>query len=193
METSVAVLNDTVLVLNPHEHVVRVEDVFALLTLFVLTEAQGVVTLVIGLTVDGLEDVLGVVLEHLLGLCGQLFRVVLVLLVQFLVGCSAVLGKGRCVHGVTVSCLVSTVHRWTGSNNALVRTTGLKPNAARDGVRNLSLGRGQLDWALWILNELVTLGSHPAVLVVWWNFLIEGRRQLNVSVSSGKGTKRTLN
>ena len=157
VEAGVAVLNHAVLVFNPHEHVVRVQDVFTLLALFVVSEAQGVAAFVIGLTVDGLEDVLGVILEHLLGGVGQLGRVILVLLVQLLVCSSAVLGQGRGVDGVTVSCLVNPVLRRAGGNDALVRTTGLEPYTTRDGVRNAGLSRSRADWPLGVFNELVAL------------------------------------
>ena len=192
MEAGIAVLNHTVLVFDPHEHVVRVEDVFALLTLFIVSEAQGVAALVIGFTVDGLEDVLGVVLEHLLGGVGQLARVILVLLVQLLVSGSAVLGQGRCVHGVAISCLVNAVLRRAGGNDALVRTTGLEPHTTRNGVRNLGLGRSRADRAFRVLNELVALGGHPAGFVVRRNFLVERRHQLDVAVSRSKRAKRGL-
>ena len=190
MEAGIAVLNHTVLVFDPHEHVVRVEDVFALLTLFIFSEAQGVVALVIGFTVDGLEDVLGVVLEHLLGGVGQLARVILVLLVQLLVSGSAVLGQGRGVDGVAISRFVNAVLRRAGGNDALVRTTALEPHTTRNGVRNLGLGRSQVDRAFRVLNELVALSSHPASFVVWRNFLEERRHQLDISVCYTEGAKR---
>ena len=180
METGVTVLNHTSLVLNPHEQVIRVEDVLADLTLLVLAETQGVVALVIGLTVDGLEDVLGVVLEHLLRRVGKRARVVLVLLVQLLVGCCTILGQGRRVHGVAVSGFVDAVHRRASSNDTLVRATGLQPHATGHGVRNLSLGRSPADRPLRILNELGALGGHPAGLVVRRNFLEERRHKLHV-------------
>ena len=180
METGVAVLDHTSLVLNPHEQVIRVEDVLADLTLLVLAETQGVVALVIGLTVDGLEDVLGVVLEHLLGGVSQLARVILVLLVQLLVGCCAVLRQGRRVDSVTVSCFVDAVLRRAGCHDALVRAAGLQPHATGHGVRNLSLGRSPADRTFRVLNELGALGGHPAGLVVRRNFLEERRHKLHV-------------
>ena len=193
VEACVAVLDHAVLVLNPHKDVVRVEDVFAFLTLFVLAEAQGVVALVIGLTVDGLENVLGVILEHLLGGASQLARVVLVLLVQLLVRCGAVLGQRRRVDSVAVSSLINTVHRGASSHNALVRATGLEPYTTRNGVRDLGLGRSRADRAFRVLNELVALSGHPAGFVVRRNFLEERRHLLDVAVSYSEGTKRALN
>ena len=193
MEAGVAVLNHAVLVFNPHEHMVRVQDVFALLTLFIVSEAQGVVALVIGLTVDGLEDVLGVVLEHLLGGVGQLARVILVLLVQLLVRGSAVLGQGRGVDSVAISCFVNDVHRRASSNDAFIRTTGLEPYTARNSVRNLGLGRSRGNRTLRVLNQLVALSGHPAVLVIRRNFLEERRHLLNVAISRSEGAKRPLN
>ena len=192
MEAGVAVLDHAVLVLNPHEHMVRVQDIFTNLTLFVISEAQGVVALIVGLTVDGLEDVLGVVLKHLLGFFGKLGRVVLILLVQLLVSSSTVLGQGRRVDSVTVSCFVNAVHRRTSSNNSLVRTTGLEPHTTRNSVRNFGLGRSQADRAFRVLNELVTLGSHPAGFVIRRNFLIESGHLLNIAVGSGEGTQRSF-
>ena len=193
VEAGVTVLDHAILVLNPHEHMVRVEDVLALLTLFVVTETQGVVTLVIGLAVDGLEDVLRVILEHPLGSVGQRVRVILVLLVKLLVRCGAILGKGGRVHGVAVSGRVATVLVRPRGNDALVRAAGLEPHAARNGVRNVGLGRGPGNWALRVLNELVALGGHPAVFVARRNFLVESRHQLDVAVSYTEGAERTLN
>ena len=70
MEAGVTVLNYTVLVFHPHKHVVRVKDVLADLSLLVLTESKSVFAFIIGLAVDGFENVLGVILEHLLRLFG---------------------------------------------------------------------------------------------------------------------------
>ena len=192
METGITVLDHTVLVLHPHEHMVRVEDVLAYLPLIILAEAQGIAAIWVRLSVDGLEDVLGVVLEHLLGLCGQLARVVLVLLMQFLVRCCAVLGQGRRVHGVTVGGLIDTIHRRTSCHDALIWPTGLEPNTTRNSVRNLGLGRSRGDWSFRVLNQLVTLSGHPAGLVVRRNFLEERRHQLDVSVSDAEGAERSL-
>ena len=71
VEARVAVLDLTLLVLHPHEHVVWVKEVLTSLVLVgVVTETERVITFGIRLTVDGLENVLGVFLEHLLSLFG---------------------------------------------------------------------------------------------------------------------------
>ena len=67
VEARVTVLDYTVLVFDPHEDMVRIQDILAILALLVRAKAQGVFTLIVGFSVDGLEDVLGVVLKHLLG------------------------------------------------------------------------------------------------------------------------------
>ena len=158
MEAGVAVLDHTSLVLNPHEHVVRVQEVFARLVLVrVLTKTQRIVTRRVSLTVDRLEDVLGVVLEHLLRFFGQLARVVLVLLVQCLVRRGAVLGQGGRVNGVAVSGFVDVVLRRAGCHDALVRATGLEPNATRKDIRFTKLASRIVDRTFRILNELVAL------------------------------------
>ena len=67
VEARVTVLDYTVLVFDPHEDMVRIQDILAILALLVRAKTQGVFTLIVGFSVDGLEDVLGVVLKHLLG------------------------------------------------------------------------------------------------------------------------------
>ena len=194
VETGVAVLNHTILVLHPHEHVVLVEGIFVgLICIRQLTEPQRVVPVRIGLAVDGLEDVLRVILEHLLGRIRQLVRVVLELLVQFLVCCGAVLGQRRCVHRVTVSGFVDGVHRRASCHNALIRATSFKPNTAGKHVGFIQLRSRCVDRTLRILNELVTLGCHPAGFVVRRNLLVERGRQLDVAIRSGERTKGTFN
>ena len=144
VEAGVAGLDDTVLVLNPHEHVVGVEEVLTgLILIRVSTEAQGVVAFFVGLAVDRLEDVLGVGLEHFLGFFGQLVRVVLELLLQSLVGCSAVLGQGRCVDGVAIGSWVlgNRVTLRAGCWEAPVRAaTGFEPHLAGKNIGFAQLG-----------------------------------------------------
>ena len=193
VETGVAVLDHAVLVLNPHKDVVRVEDVFTNLTLFVLSEAQGVKALAIGLTVDRLEDVIGVSLEHLLGFFGELTRIVLELRVQSLVRRGTVLGEGRCVHGITISSRVLGLTLRAGCREAPVRaTTGFEPYLTGNGVRDLGLAFRQADRAVRVFNELVALGCHPAFLVVRRNFTQERSHQLHVAVSYNKGAHRAF-
>ena len=141
VEAGVAVLDHAVFILHPYEQVVRVQDVLADLALLVVTEAQGVFTLVIGLAVDGLENVLGVRLKHFLGCLGDLVRIILVRLTQLLVRCRTVLGQGGCVHGVAISRLINAVKRRTGCHDALIGATGLQPHATGNGVRDLGLRR----------------------------------------------------
>ena len=190
VEARVAVLDHTVLVLHPHEHVVRVEDILADLALLVVAKAQGVAAFVIGLAVDGLEDVLRIVLEHLLGRLGQLRRVVLVLLVQHLVCRGTILGQGGCVNGVAVRGFVDTVVRRAGGHDALVRTAGLQPHATGNGIRDLGLSRCCIDRPLGVLDELVALGGHPAFLVAWRDFLQERGHELDVAVCCNERTQR---
>ena len=83
MEAGVTGLNHAILVLDPHEHVIRVEEILTrLVSVRVVTEAKRVIAFGIGLAVDRLKNVLGVILEHLLSRFGKLIRVVLVLRVQ---------------------------------------------------------------------------------------------------------------
>ena len=194
METGVAVLDHTVLVLDPHEHVVRVEDVFTGLVLIrVITEAQGVFTLCVSLAVDRLGDVLGMSLEHLLGLFGELVRIVLVRLVQLRVRSRAVLRQRGRVHGVASSGDVRAIHCRAGGHNTAIGTTGFQPDSAGDNVIGVKLTRRVRDRTFLVLNELVTLSSQVTVLVAWWNLAQERCRQLNVAVSSGERTKWVLN
>ena len=194
METGVTVLNHTVLVLDPHEHMVRVKDVLAGLVLIgVVTEAKGIVAFRIGLAVDSLGDVLGVVLEHLLGLFGELVRIVLVRLVQLRVCSRAVLRQRGRVHGVAISSDVSVlIHRRTRGNNATVSVTSLEPHTARDGVIGGKLSRRVRDRTFRVLNEFVTLGSHVALLVARWHFPVECRGKMDISVGYGERAERVL-
>ena len=196
VETCVAVLDDAVLVFYPHKHVVRVEEVLALLALVgVVTKAQRVVARRVGLTVNGLENVLGVVLEHLLGFFGQLVRVVLELLVQSCVCCSTVLGEGRCIYGVAISSWVlgNRVTLRAGCREAPVWvTTSFKPHLTGKSIRHLKLGTWRTNWTFRVLNELVALGCHPAFLVVRRNFTQERSHQLHVAVSCDEGAHRAF-
>ena len=195
VETGVAVLDHPVLVFYPHEHVVRVEDVLAGLVLTgVVTEAKGVVTVRVSLAVDRLGDVLGVVLEHLLGLFGELVRIVLVRLLQLRVRSRAVLRQRGRVHGVAISRDVSVpIHHRARGHNATVSVTSLKPHTAGDSVIGVKLAIRSWDRTFRVLNELVALGRQVAVLVARRNLTQECCRQLNVAVSRGERTKWVLN
>ena len=138
VEAGVTVLDDTILVLNPNEHVVRVEEVLTGLVLVgVVTETQRIVARRVSLAVDRLEDVLGVSLEHLLGLFGQLVGIVLELCLQLRVRRSTVLGEGRGVYGVAIGgrVLSDGVALRTSCGEAPVRAaTGFEPYLARKDI-----------------------------------------------------------
>ena len=112
---------------------------------------------------------------------------------QLFVRCGTILGQGRCVYGVAVSGFVDTVERWASRHDSLIRATGLQPNSSRNSVWHVCLRRSQIDRALWVFNELVTLGCHPAGFVVRRNLLVERGRQLDVAIRSGERTKGTFN
>ena len=192
VEAGVATLDFTLLVLYPDEHVLRVEEVLtSLARIGVITEAQRVLTFRVCLAVDRFEDVLGVFLEHLLGLFSELVRIVLKLLVQCLVRCSAVFSQRRCKHGVAISCRVLGLVLRSGSREGVVReTAGFEPDLAGKHVGFRPLESGSRVRPLRIFNELVTLGCHPAVLVVWRKLAQERGHQLHIAISGDKGTKR---
>ena len=130
METGVAVLDHTVLVFHPQEHMVNVEVIPRLLCGgLTIIESQRVVTFRVRCARNGLEDVLGVVLEHLLGCRGQLVWIVLVRLVQLRVRSRTVLRQRGRVHGVAVSGWVGSVLARSRGHNALVRATRFEPHA----------------------------------------------------------------
>ena len=130
MEAGVTVLNNTILVFHPQEHMVNVEVIPRLLCGgLTIIESQRIATFRVRCARNGLEDVLGVVLEHLLGGLSQLVRVVLVLLVQFLVRRCTILGEGGRVHGVAVSGWVGSVLARSRGHNALVQATCFEPHA----------------------------------------------------------------
>ena len=138
VETGVAVLNHAVLVLHPHEHVVWIEDVLARLTLVrVFTETQRIVTRRVSLTVDRLENVLGVSLEHLLRLFRELVRIILEFRVQCLVRRGTILGQSRGVDSVAIGCRVLSdgVALRASCREAPVRAaTGFEPDLAREDI-----------------------------------------------------------
>ena len=136
VEPGVAVLNHAILVFHPHKHVVWIEVVLSgMRRIRVVTETQRVVALWVSLAVDGLEDVLGVSLEHLLRLFRQLVRVALKLLVQVLVRRGTILGQRRSEHSVAISSRVLGFLLRTGRWEAPVRaTTGLEPHLARKDI-----------------------------------------------------------
>ena len=191
MEAGIAVLHHTIPVFNPNEHVVGVKRILVGLTCIrKLAKTQRVVPIMIGLAIDRLEDVLGVILKHLLGLFGQLARIVLVLLVQNLVSRGTILGQGGSINGVSICCFVNTILRRAGSHDAFIRTTSLEPHTTGKHIGFVQLSRCCIDRPLGVLDELVALGGHPAFLVAWRDFLQERGHELDVAVCCNERTQR---
>ena len=132
-------------------------------------------------------------LEHLLGLFSQLVRIVLELLVQLLVRRGAVLSQGRRIHGVSISRWVLGLVLRAGRREARIRVaTGLEPHLTGKHVGFRTLERGLRIRTLRILNELVALSRHPAVLVVRRNLTQKRAHQLDVRISHTEGAEGRL-